>query len=169
MNVLVVGGGAREHAICDAVARAENASLYSVMSNLNPGIERLALEYLCIKETQVDDVVAYAQKKHIDCALVGPEAPLEAGLVDALTKQGIRGCAPTRNAARIETDKEWMRSLLTKYRVRGQLRHKSFTDPAERRSSSNSLTHRSRSNQSGLPVEKAFMSLVIIFKVQKKR
>ena len=131
MNVLVVGGGAREHAICDAVARAENASLYSVMNNLNPGIERLALEYLCIKETQVDDVVAYAQKKHIDCALIGPEAPLEAGLVDALTKQGIRACAPTRKAARIETDKEWMRSLLTKYRVRGQLRHKSFTDPAE--------------------------------------
>jgi len=131
MNILVVGGGAREHAICDAVARAENTSLYSVMSNLNPGIERLVLEYLLIKETQVEEVVAYALKKHVDCALIGPEAPLEAGLVDALMKEGIRVCAPTKRAARIETDKEWMRNLLTKYRVCGQLRHKSFTDPAE--------------------------------------
>jgi phosphoribosylamine--glycine ligase len=131
MNVLVVGGGAREHAICDAVARAENASLYSVMSNGNPGIERLALEYLLEKETQVDRVVDYALKKRIDFALIGPEAPLEAGLVDALSQQGVNACAPTKNAARIETDKEWMRNLLTKYHVRGQLLHKSFTDPAE--------------------------------------
>lgn len=130
MNVLVVGGGAREHAICDAVARSEEASLYSVMNNANPGIERLALEYLLAKETQIDHVVTYAQKKHIDLALIGPEAPLEAGLVDALTQAGIHSCAPTRNAARIETDKEWMRNLLTKYHVPGQLDHKSFTDPA---------------------------------------
>jgi phosphoribosylamine--glycine ligase len=101
------------------------------MSNVNPGIERLALEYLLTKETQVDQVVAYAQKKHIDLALIGPEAPLEAGLVDALTKNGVKACAPTKHAARIETDKEWMRNLLTKYHVPGQLRHKSFTDPAE--------------------------------------
>ena len=133
MNVLVVGGGAREHALCDAVARSENASLYAVMGNVNPGIERLALDYLLTKETQTDQVVAYAQKKHIDIALIGPEAPLEAGLVDALTKNGIRACAPTKNAARIETDKEWMRNLLTKYHVPGQLRYKSFTNPAEAR------------------------------------
>ena len=130
MNVLVVGGGAREHAICDAVARSEQASLYSVMNNLNPGIERLALDHLLVKETQIDHVVTYAQKKHIDLALIGPEAPLEAGLVDALALAGIDACAPTRNAACIETNKEWMRNLLTKYHVPGQLEHESFTDPA---------------------------------------
>jgi phosphoribosylamine--glycine ligase len=131
MNVLVIGGGAREHAICDAVARSEHATLFSVMNNLNPGIEKLALEYLLKKETAVDDIVSYATNKKIDIAFIGPEAPLEAGLADQLTKNGIPTCAPHKNAARIETDKEWMRTLLTNHTIPGQLHYRTFTDPDE--------------------------------------
>jgi len=134
MNVLVVGGGAREHAICDAVVRSKQATLFSVMSNLNPGIEHLTKEHLLEKETHVDTIVSYATTKQIDIALIGPEAPLEAGLADALVKNGIKTCAPTKNAARIETDKEWMRMILTKHQIPGQLHHKSFTDPTEAKS-----------------------------------
>jgi phosphoribosylamine---glycine ligase len=131
MNILVVGGGAREHAICDAVSRSKQATLFSIMSNLNPGIEKLARDHLLKKETQIDDIVTYAKHKQIDIALIGPEAPLEAGLTDELIRNGIKTCAPKKNAARIETDKEWMRWLLGKHKIPGQLQHNSFTDPAE--------------------------------------
>ena len=131
MNVLVVGGGAREHAICDAVVRSPQATLYSAMNNRNPGIETLATDALLQKETELQAIVSYAQEKHIDLVLIGPEAPLEAGLADELTKNAIQTCAPKKNAARIETDKEWMRTLLTKYHIPGQLRHQTFTDPSK--------------------------------------
>jgi phosphoribosylamine--glycine ligase len=131
MNVLVVGGGAREHAICDAVSKSQETTLFSVMSNLNPGIERLAVQHLLEKETMIDRIVPFAQMNAIDIALIGPEAPLEAGLTDALMTNGIRTCAPSQRAARIETDKEWMRKLLTKHDIPGQLRYQSFTDPTE--------------------------------------
>jgi phosphoribosylamine--glycine ligase len=129
MNVLVVGGGAREHVICDAVSRSKSATLFSVMSNLNPGIEHLAVKYLLEKETRIDPIVTFAEENRVNLALIGPEAPLEVGLTDALIKTGIDTCAPTQAAARIETDKEWMRNLLAKHKIPGQLRYQTFTDP----------------------------------------
>ncbi|MEM0493601.1 MAG: phosphoribosylamine--glycine ligase, partial [Candidatus Thermoplasmatota archaeon] len=130
-NVLVVGGGAREHAICDAVKRSKEARLYSVMGNSNPGIIRVSSDYILVKETEVERIVDYAKDKRIDIALIGPEAPLEKGLTDKLIDAGIKVCAPTRSAARIETDKEWMRNLLEKYHIPGQVRFKVFTDPED--------------------------------------
>lgn len=128
MNVLVVGGGAREHAICDAINRSKNAKIFSVMSNLNPGIQLLSVDCFQEKETNVEKIVKYAREKRIDFAIVGPEAPLEAGLVNELNKAGIETCSPTKEAARIETDKEWMRKLLKKYKIPGQIKCETFSD-----------------------------------------
>ena len=133
MNVLIVGGGAREHVICTVLSRSKNVTLFSVMKNLNPGIEKLVEQHLLETETNIERVVQYAKEKKIDLVLIGPEAPLEKGLVDELQKQGIKACAPTKNAARIETDKEWMRKLLKKYDIAGQLEFESFTDPKKAR------------------------------------
>jgi len=129
LNILVVGGGAREHAICDAVCRSKgDIRLYSVMHNLNPGIKHLSKDFLQEKETNVSQVVKYSKEKEIGLVIVGPEAPLEAGLVNELKKNDIDACSPTKEAARIETDKEWMRDLLNRYKIHGQLKCESFTD-----------------------------------------
>ena len=128
LKILVVGGGAREHAICNAVVQSKDTVLYSVMHNRNPGIERLVEDYRLKKETDIDSIISFAQEKNIDLVLIGPEAPLKEGLVDALWKQDIPTCAPTKKAARIETDKEWMRKLLKKYDIPGQLIYRSFKD-----------------------------------------
>jgi len=128
LKVLVVGGGAREHAICDAIHRSKDAELYTLMKNKNPGIAVISKDVLIENETNIERVVEYALEKGIDYVIVGPEAPLEKGIVNELNKNGIKSCSPSREAARIETDKEWMRNLLKKYNVPGQLKCETFTD-----------------------------------------
>lgn len=125
-NVLVVGGGAREHAICNAVTRSENVTLFSIMKNVNPGIKKRAKSFVQASETNISKVVSFAEENDIDVVFIGPEAPLEAGLTDALQEKKIKVCAPTKKAARIETDKEWMRDLLNKHDISGQLKYQSF-------------------------------------------
>ena len=128
LKILVLGGGAREHAICDSVIRSKNAELYSIMSNLNPGIKSIAKKFLKEKETNINKVVDFAKTQDIDYVIVGPEAPLQEGIVNELEKNGIKTCSPTKEAARIETDKEWMRNLLKKHNIPGQLKYETFTD-----------------------------------------
>ena len=122
MKVLAVGGGAREHAIAVAIKRS-GVTLYSCMKNKNPGIARLSEEFALVAETEVKDVVNYAKARSIDLAIVGPEAPLEAGLTDALRQEGIRVVGPSRDAARIETSKEFMRDLMEKYNLPGKIKY----------------------------------------------
>ena len=83
MKVLTIGGGAREHAMVDALVRS-GAEHYSIMGNNNPGISRLSKEVRKIKETEIEKVVETAKEWGIELAVVGPEAPLGAGIVDAL-------------------------------------------------------------------------------------
>ncbi|BAM70561.1 MULTISPECIES: phosphoribosylamine--glycine ligase [Methanothermobacter] len=131
MKILVVGTGAREHAICSALA--DEATIYSVMGNRNPGISRLAREFTVAPEVDTEGVVRFASEKGVDMAFIGPEAPLEAGLVDALEEAGIPSVGPTRDAARIETDKSFMRKLFEDYRIPGSITYRVFSDPEELR------------------------------------
>ncbi len=131
MKVLVIGGGAREHAICDAIYRSKNAELYSFMKNLNPGIAQLTKQYHLGQETDITKVVQFAKSKKIDMALIGPEAPLEKGLTDALQKQEISVCSPSQKAAQIETNKAWMRKLLHQYKIPGQLKYNVFSSSTD--------------------------------------
>jgi len=123
MRILAVGGGAREHAIVAALVRS-GAEVYACLKNRNPGIARSAKEFLLVDENDVDKVVAFARSKNIELAIVGPEAPLEAGLVDALQAAQVPTASPARSAAMIETSKSFMRRVLSEHRVSGAVRHK---------------------------------------------
>ena len=122
MKILVVGTGAREHAICNAVKDAE---LYSIMSNKNPGISRIS-KFQISSEKDLIGVKKFALNNKIDMAIIGPEAPLEMGIVDELQNAGIGCVGPTKAAARIETDKAFMRDLFETHNIGGSVVYKVF-------------------------------------------
>ena len=130
MKVLTVGGGGREHAIVEAFHRA-GSEIFAVMKNANPGIIARSSKYKLVDETKVDEVCAFAKECGVELAFVGPEAPLGAGLADALAKEGIKVASPTKDAARIETSKTFMRDLVAKYKIPGNVVYKSFDSAAD--------------------------------------
>jgi len=131
MKILVVGGGGREHAIAAALSRTGDAEIYSVMSKKNPGIARLAKEVYLSTETNVAKIEDFAIKTGITHAFIGPEAPLEAGIVDSLSAKGIGCVGPTKAAARIETDKAYCRELMTHHNIAGNPSYRIFEDTAD--------------------------------------
>ena len=131
MKYLVVGGGGREHAVAAALAREGEARIAAVMATRNPGIAALADSVLLSKETEVERVVGFATEQSVDLVLIGPEAPLEAGLVDALRQAGIPAFGPTRAAARVETDKAYARDLMARHRIAGSPAYRRFADCEE--------------------------------------
>lgn len=116
--VLLVGGGGREHAIARALADAD-VTLYACASNRNPGIARLAAGFETLDETHPTAVVTYATEVDATLAVIGPEAPLESGVADALDEAGVYAFGPHESEARIETDKAFQRRFMAKHDVPG--------------------------------------------------
>lgn len=131
MRILVVGGGGREHAITLALSKNTNTDLYCVMGKKNPGIAKLCREVLVHPETDADAVLAFAKEHNICYAVMGPEAPLAAGVSDVLAAAGIGCVGPSKAAARIETDKGFCRSLMQKYAIDGCPAYKLCMTPEE--------------------------------------
>jgi phosphoribosylamine---glycine ligase len=115
MRILVVGGGGREHAIVWRLAQNPTVDrLYAA-----PGNAGIAREATCVP-VGVDDTAAIldvVEREAIDLTVVGPEAPLAAGLVDELEAYGCPVFGPTRDAARIETSKAWTKDLCARYGI----------------------------------------------------
>lgn len=113
MRIGLVGSGGREHAIAKVLARnPARDSLYIFASHPNPGIEPLAATTETGDLHNTGSVVDFFLTNHIDLVVVGPEAPLLAGVIDALRDRGILAVGPTQSQARIEGDKAFMRDLL---------------------------------------------------------
>src|SRR6478752_3797573 len=101
MKVLLVGGGGREHALAWRL-RQEDSRTEILAAPGNPGIAEVAT-CVPIGASDVDALATFARQERVDWTLVGPEAPLAAGLVDRFRADGIPIFGPTRAAAMLET------------------------------------------------------------------
>jgi phosphoribosylamine---glycine ligase len=124
-KVLLVGGGAREHAMAEAIVRSGGA-LYAALPNQNPGILSLAKEHVLVKDTDGPGIAEAARKWGVELAVVGPDAALAAGVTDALKAAGVAVASPTKAAAEIEWSKAFMRDLLERHGLPGRVAYKTF-------------------------------------------
>ncbi|HSO33518.1 MAG TPA: phosphoribosylamine--glycine ligase [Labilithrix sp.] len=110
-RVLIVGAGAREHALATALREHD-----LVFAPGNGGTARLGRN-VAVAATDVAGLVALAERERIDLVVVGPEAPLTLGLVDALQDKGIAAFGPSRAAARLEGSKAFMKEFLARHHI----------------------------------------------------
>lgn len=131
ITVLVIGGGGREHALCYALNRSPSCDAVLCAPG-NAGIAQSG-DATCISDLDVSDsdaVIAFCCKRGVGMVVVGPEAPLVAGLVNDLVKAEIPAFGPSSEAAALEGSKDFMKKLCDKYNI-PTAKYRTFTDPAE--------------------------------------
>jgi phosphoribosylamine--glycine ligase len=125
MRILVVGNGGREHALVWALHRdAPSAELFATKPN--PGMAQLA-RAVPIGPMEIEALTGWAASQRIDLAVVGPEGPLAAGIVDRFRKKGVPVFGPTGDAARIESSKVFAKDLMRAAGV-PTAEHRAFAD-----------------------------------------
>ena len=127
MNILVIGGGGREHALAWKLAQSPRVARVFVA----PGNAGTAREPALtnVPGTAFGDLVAFAQLEQITLTVVGPEAPLAAGIVDAFRAAGLKIFGPTRAAAQLESSKDYAKAFLARHGI-PTARYHTFTDAA---------------------------------------
>ena len=115
MKVLVIGKGGREHALVHAVSRSGRVKkIYAAPGN--PGMAELA-ECVNIADSDVKGLTAFAKEQEIDLTIVGPEATLSLGIVDAFQAEGLKIFGPTKDAAQVESSKDFAKKIMAKYGI----------------------------------------------------
>ena len=130
MKVLVVGSGGREHALCWKIASSPMADRVFCAPG-NAGIAEVAT---CrdVAADDIDGLLALVRKEEIDFTVVGPEAPLCDGIVDRFMEEGHRIFGPTREAAALEGDKAFAKSMMQKFHI-PTASHRSFRNASDAR------------------------------------
>ncbi len=130
MKILVIGSGGREHALAWRLAQGVRVQKVFVAPGnagtaLEDGVENLAL-------TAISDLVAFAQKEDIHFTVVGPEAPLAAGIVDAFRAKGLKIFGPTKAAAQLESSKDFAKAFMLRHNI-PTAAYRTFSDAAAAR------------------------------------
>lgn len=115
MNILVVGSGGREHAICDAFSRNQNVKKL-FCANGNAGISAVA-ECVPIKPEEIGKLVDFACGEKVDLTFIGGESALALGVVDEFEKRGLNIVGPSRAAAQLEASKAFSKDFMDRHRV----------------------------------------------------
>jgi len=128
MKLLVIGGGGREHALAWKLAQSPRVQKVFVApgnggTGTENGVENVAL-------SAIPDLIAFAKKEKIHLTVVGPEAPLAAGVVDAFRDAGLKIFGPTRAAAQLESSKDFAKSFMARHKIPTAL-HKTFDNAEE--------------------------------------
>ena len=128
MKLLVIGGGGREHALAWKLAQSPRVQKVFVAPGnggtaTENGVENVAL-------SAIPELIAFARKEKIYLTVVGPEAPLAAGVVDAFRDAGLRIFGPTRAAAQLESSKDFAKSFMARHKIPTAL-HKNFDNAEE--------------------------------------
>ncbi|MBK1732957.1 phosphoribosylamine--glycine ligase [Thiococcus pfennigii] len=117
MKILIIGGGGREHALAWKAAQSPLAERVYVAPGNGGTANEPRVENVPIGAEEIDRLVAFASETGIELTIVGPEAPLVAGVVDAFTAAGLRCFGPSRAAARLEGSKAFTKAFLARHRI----------------------------------------------------
>lgn len=126
-NILVIGSSAREHIIISKLkASQQQSQIYCFATHANPSIQKLCTQLEIGDLNDANAIVDFVINKNIDFAFIGPEAPLEKGIADALKSANIPCIGPTQKLAKIESSKSFTRQLLKDHAVDGTPYFKKF-------------------------------------------
>jgi len=119
-NVFLIGNGAREHAIAEAILRSRHDPvIFSYMKSNNPGIAALSEKILIGDYNDLKGIKKFSRDCNIDFAVIGPEDLLNNGVVDSLREIDMPCVGPTKSLSRLETSKSFTRRLIQKYNIPG--------------------------------------------------
>ncbi len=125
MNILVVGGGGREHAICWKLSNeADVEKIYCAPGNA--GISNVA-ECVSIGDSDIEALLQFAKENEIDLTIVGPEVPLVAGIVDEFEKENLKVFGPNKKCAQLEGSKAFSKNFMIRHNL-PTAKYKEYTD-----------------------------------------
>jgi len=127
MNILIIGNGGREHALAWKAAQSPLATkVFVAPGNAGTALEP-TLENVAIEVTDIPGLLAFAQRENIGLTIVGPEAPLVRGVVDAFQREGLTIFGPTQAAAQLEGSKSFTKDFLERHQI-PTAAYQNFTD-----------------------------------------